>query len=156
MALSSFGQAFSEARKAGEKVFTFNGKKYTTEMADDKPRSVGGTPKMGEYKTRAPYSDRGNEMTAKNSMRRDMYDRMNEIDKETQGDAMAMRYKPRRTPEALTETNKPGTATRYENEDATSETFKKGGSVFRSSANGIAQRGKTKGKMVTMCGGGKM
>jgi hypothetical protein len=31
-----------------------------------------------------------------------------------------------------------------------------GGSVFRSSANGIAQRGKTKGKMVTMCGGGKM
>ena len=34
--------------------------------------------------------------------------------------------------------------------------MKKGGSVFRSSANGIAQRGKTKGKMVTMCGGGKM
>jgi hypothetical protein len=31
-----------------------------------------------------------------------------------------------------------------------------GGSVFRSSANGIAERGKTKGKMVTMCGGGKM
>ena len=31
-----------------------------------------------------------------------------------------------------------------------------GGSVFRSAANGIAQRGKTKGKMVTMCGGGKM
>jgi hypothetical protein len=34
--------------------------------------------------------------------------------------------------------------------------MKKGGSVFRSSANGIAQRGKTKGTMVTMCGGGKM
>ena len=31
----------------------------------------------------------------------------------------------------------------------------KGGS-FRSSANGIAQRGKTKGKMIAMCGGGKM
>ena len=31
----------------------------------------------------------------------------------------------------------------------------KGGS-FRASANGIAQRGKTKGKMVAMCGGGKM
>jgi len=31
-----------------------------------------------------------------------------------------------------------------------------GGSVFRSSANGIAQRGKTKGKMIAMCGGGKM
>jgi hypothetical protein len=34
--------------------------------------------------------------------------------------------------------------------------MKKGGSVFRSSANGIAQRGKTKGKMIAMCGGGKM
>ena len=31
----------------------------------------------------------------------------------------------------------------------------KGGS-FRASANGIAQRGKTKGKMIAMCGGGKM
>jgi len=31
-----------------------------------------------------------------------------------------------------------------------------GGGVFRSSANGIAQRGKTKGKMIAMCGGGKM
>ena len=31
-----------------------------------------------------------------------------------------------------------------------------GGGSFRSSANGIAQRGKTKGTMVKMCGGGKM
>ena len=31
----------------------------------------------------------------------------------------------------------------------------KGGS-FRASANGIAQRGKTKGTMIAMCGGGKM
>jgi hypothetical protein len=75
-----------------------------------------------------------------------MYDRMKEIDQETQGDVMAMRNKPRRTPEPLTETNKPGTSTRYENEDATSETFKKGGSVS-SRADGIAQRGKTRGKM---------
>lgn len=34
------------------------------------------------------------------------------------------------------------------------EGHKKGGSVFRSSANGIAQRGKTKGTQVKMCGGG--
>jgi hypothetical protein len=146
MALSKFGSAFAEARKAGEKEFTFNGKKYTTDMADSKPTSVGGTPKAGEYKTRAAYSDRGNEATEKNSMRRDMYDRMKEIDQETQGDAMAMRNKPRRTPEPLTETNKPGTSTRYENADATSETFKKGGKVSSASkrADGIAQRGKTR------------
>ena len=34
--------------------------------------------------------------------------------------------------------------------------YAKGGAVFRASANGIAQRGKTKGKMIAMCGGGKM
>ena len=33
-------------------------------------------------------------------------------------------------------------------------TLKKGGSVFRASANGIAQRGKTKGTQIKMCGGG--
>ena len=32
----------------------------------------------------------------------------------------------------------------------------KSGGMFRSSANGIAQKGLTKGKMVTMCGGGSM
>jgi len=30
------------------------------------------------------------------------------------------------------------------------------GGTFRASANGIAQRGKTKGTMIAMCGGGKM
>ena len=30
------------------------------------------------------------------------------------------------------------------------------GGAFRASANGIAERGKTKGKMIAMCGGGKM
>jgi hypothetical protein len=30
------------------------------------------------------------------------------------------------------------------------------GGTFRASANGIAQRGKTKGKMIAMCGGGMM
>ncbi len=38
-------------------------------------------------------------------------------------------YKPRRTPESLSSTRKPGTNTNYENKEATSETFKKGGAV---------------------------
>ena len=44
-----------------------------------------------------------------------------------------------------------------ENPDATSETFKRGGKVSSASkrADGIAQRGKTRGTMV-MCGGGYM
>lgn len=39
MALSEFGKAFANARKAGKLTFDFNGKKYTTERADDKPGS---------------------------------------------------------------------------------------------------------------------
>ena len=33
MALSAFGQAFRDARAAGDKTFTFNGKSYTTDLA---------------------------------------------------------------------------------------------------------------------------
>lgn len=36
--LTGFGQAFKEARKAGKSTFTYNGKKYTTEMAGDKKK----------------------------------------------------------------------------------------------------------------------
>lgn len=53
---------------------------------------------------------------------------------------------PRRTPEPLTSTRKPGTNVNYENSDATSETFKKGGKVRSASAraDGCCVRGKTR------------
>lgn len=35
----SFSDAFKEARKAGKDAFTFNGKSYTTEVADEKAKS---------------------------------------------------------------------------------------------------------------------
>lgn len=158
MALSEFGKAFRDARAAGDKTFTFNGKKYTTQLASEVTQpSVGGKAKMGEYKTRAPYSDRGRSMTEDNYVRRDMGKRMEEIDRETTGLRTDLNYVPRRTPGALTDVDKPGTSTRYENEDATSETFKRGGKVGSASkrADGIAQRGKTRGTIV-MCGGGYM
>jgi len=48
----------------------------------------------------------------------------------------------------------PGTRTRYENKEDSDMTYAKGGSVSASKrADGIAQRGKTRGTMV-MCGGG--
>lgn len=158
MAISEFGKAFREARAAGDKTFTFNGKKYTTQLASESEQtSVGGKAKPGEYKTRAQYSDRGRTMTEDNAVRRDMASVNERIDRETQGDTTAMKYEPRRTPKPLTEVTKPGTRTNYENEEATSETFKRGGKVGSASkrADGIAQRGKTRGTMV-MCGGGYM
>lgn len=36
--MSKFGDAFKAARAAGDKTFMFNGKKYTTETADDVKR----------------------------------------------------------------------------------------------------------------------
>ena len=34
--LRSFGAAFKEARASGKKIFEFNGKKYTTELKEEK------------------------------------------------------------------------------------------------------------------------
>lgn len=45
-ASGSFGSAFAEARKSGAKTFEHNGKKYTTEMASDKPKAA---PKTSSY-----------------------------------------------------------------------------------------------------------
>lgn len=148
--LSAFQQAFADARKAGDKEFTFNGKKYNTKLASEETSSVGGTPKAGEYKTRAPYSDRGRNMTEDNYVRRDMAQRMDEIDRETNGLRTELAYKPRRTPNALTEVTKPGTNTNYENTEVSDMSFKRGGSVASASrrGDGIAQRGKTKGRMI--------
>jgi len=36
---SRFGTAFAAARRAGDKTFMFNGKKYTTEMASEKKKA---------------------------------------------------------------------------------------------------------------------
>ncbi len=168
MAISEFGKAFREARAAGDKTFTFNGKKYTTDMAPEAQKSVGGKPKMGEYVPRDSDARKGEEMTSKNAKPRDEYVRSGQksFDTETEFVPPDMsKYKPRRDPEALTETNKPGTSTRYENTDTSDMTYKRGGSVKASKmgsvrtskpsmgsassrGDGIAQRGKTRGRMV--------
>ena len=151
--LSAFEQAFADARKAGKKEFDFNGKKFHTRMASEETESVGGTPKAGEYKTRAPYSNRGNEMTSANAVPRDNYVRSGQksFDTETEFVPPDMSaYKPRREPKPLTEVTKPGTNTNYENTETSDMSFKRGGSVGSASrrADGIAQRGKTKGRMI--------
>jgi hypothetical protein len=57
---------------------------------------------------------------------------------------------PRRPEFKLTDVTRPGTRVTYENEDADMPTFRKGGKVGSASkrADGIAMRGKTRGKMV--------
>jgi hypothetical protein len=168
MATSEFGKAFRAARASGDKTFTFNGKKYTTEMAPEEQKSVGGKPKMGASVPRDSDTRKGEIMTSKNAVPRDQYVRSGQksFDTETEFVPPDMsKYKPRRDPEALTETNKPGTSTRYENTDTSDMAYKRGGSVKASKmgsvrtskpsmgsaskrADGIATKGKTRGRMV--------
>ena len=98
MATSKFGKAFREARAAGDKTFTFNGKKYTTEMAPEEQKSVGGKPKMGAYVPRDSDTRKGEIMRSKNAVPRDEYVRSGQKSFDTE-----------REPEALPSTNKPGT-----------------------------------------------
>ena len=103
----SFGQAFAEARKAGEKTFMFNGKKYTTEL-------------KGEKKDKPAKKEEDKESTKQ--MADD--ERVKKL-----GVFGAKGKNPR---------------------PANPSMFKKGGSVSSASkrADGCAQRGKTKGRMV--------
>jgi hypothetical protein len=141
MAISAFGKAFAEARKAGDTEFSFNGKQYTTRMKGESKAPGGREPvhvdaEAGMTRGRNDYVTSGKKS----------------FDTETEFVPPDMsNYKPRREPKPLTEVTKPGTRTNYENEDG----MKKGGKVSSASSrgDGIAQRGKTKGTMV-MCGGG--
>ena len=119
MALSEFGKAFSEARKSGLKTFEFKGKKYTTELAKpSKPVKAELGPEMGQRMTPAESA------------------------------AVMARFG-----------NPPGSESRVGKETPVEElsdmTFKRGGKIKKmanggsasSRADGIAQRGKTRGKM---------
>ena len=144
MATSAFGKAFREARAAGDKTFTFNGKKYTTEMAPEEQKSVGGKPKMGAYVPRDSDTRKGEIMRSKNAVPRDNYVRSGQKSFDTE-----------REPEAAASTNKPGTNISYENTDVSDMSMKRGGAVKKmanggsasSRADGIAIKGKTRGKM---------
>ena len=151
MATSEFGKAFREARASGDKTFTFKGKKYTTDLASDEAQSVGGKPKLDKYVPRDSDTRKGEIMTAKNAVGRDNYVRSGQKSFDTE-----------REPEALAEPNKPGTNVRYENTDVSDMSMKRGGAVKKmnmggmgyakggsasSRADGIAIKGKTRGKM---------
>lgn len=49
----SFGEAFKHFRKKGAKTFTWNGKKYTTDVAKAKPKASTKTPTPADFSTSA-------------------------------------------------------------------------------------------------------
>ena len=144
MATSEFGKAFREARASGDKTFTFKGKKYTTDMAPAEQKSIGNKSKMGEYVPRDSDTRKGEIMTSKNAVGRDNYVRSGQKSFDTE-----------REPEAAASTNKPGTNISYENTETSDMSMRHGGAVKKmasggsasSRADGIATKGKTRGKM---------
>ena len=109
----------------------------------DEQKFIGDKPKMGSYVPRDSDTRKGEIMTSKNAKGRDNYVRSGQKSFDTE-----------REPEALAEPNKPGTNVRYENTDVSDMSMKRGGKVkmanggsASSRADGIATKGKTRGKM---------
>ena len=154
MATSEFGKAFRSARTAGDKTFTFKGKKYTTDLAPEEQKSVGGKPKMGAYVPRDSDTRKGEIMTSKNAVPRDEYVRSGQRSfyRETEpSEIMANRYRDMGM-------DKMAEKSPYEDDEMMGGVkggYKRGGAVKKmasggsasSRADGIATKGKTRGKM---------
>ena len=126
--LSAFQQAFADARGAGEKEFTFNGKKYHTRTAEDV------APKIQQSKK--PVSERLAED----------YKAVSDVPTPNGTSAAAFEAKQKLLQRTRDDFER---AKRSEEGGESMVKLKKGGSVPSASrrADGIAQRGKTRGKM---------
>ena len=109
----------------------------------DEQKFIGDKPKMGAYVPRDSDTRKGEIMTSKNAKGRDNYVRSGQKSFDTE-----------REPEAAASTNKPGTNISYENTDTSDMSMRHGGRVkmanggsASSRADGIATKGKTRGKM---------
>lgn len=144
----SFKEAFAEAaRKPGVKIFEWNGKKYTTEMA-------GGASKP----TPKPAPDTGDETArlmsrapapAKKPAYETSYDRMNRQNREAAAAKSSAASGERATLMKNMRERDFGKGKIDSKTLLPTKGYKSGGSVSASRrADGIAQRGKTRGKMV--------
>jgi hypothetical protein len=160
---ASFKQAFAAARKAGDKTFNWKGKKYTTELAKEKT--------IGKERTKSvpePQKPRENELLkiARDKM---FKDRLEASDKPLEGvypellmipagrlakaagEALAARRGTKVAEEVVRKEPRLGIPRPIVRAPERVEpTFKKGGSVNSGASkrgDGIAQRGKTKGRI---------
>lgn len=172
---STFREAFAQARKAGQERFTFNGKSYTTEMAGSKPAASKPAESKPAAKTesasievkasRLPSPNKPREASGilsslKEGITRGGYEFGQEKESPKRSTS---EKKPRSTerPEgflssfskAVTSGGREFTGGGHEfgkKHGGKVHKYAKGGSVGSASkrADGIAQRGKTRGKMV--------
>ena len=159
MATSAFGKAFREARAAGDKTFTFNGKKYTTDLAPEEQKSVGGKPKLGEYVPRDSDTRKGEIMTSKNTVPRDSFAKKSRIAERAMREANAAPAGSEYTStEDFMGMKDMASKSNYVNDEKMGGVrggYRYGGAVKKmanggsasSRADGIAIKGKTRGKM---------
>ena len=159
MATSAFGKAFREARASGDKTFTFNGKKYTTDMAPEEQKSVGGKPKLDEYVPRDSDTRKGEIMRSKNAVPRDSFAKKSRIAERAMREANAAPAGSEYTStEDFMGMKDMASKSDYVNDEKMGGVrggYKYGGAVKKmasggsasSRADGIAVKGKTRGKM---------
>jgi len=147
---STFKEAFAEARKGGKKTFEWNGEKYTTELKGEKkpaPTATQSFPNDANMESAASVMKRGRASTDGSDS--------SPLEKYTENkEATAARNK--RSMDLAIERAKAGIPERRSGADiakerlGTGKEFKKmakGGSAS-ARADGIAQRGKTRGRIV--------
>jgi hypothetical protein len=158
MALSAFEKAFKTARQSGENEFEFNGKKYTTKYKEESETSSKPTAKakassdkpmqdaskmygsvVGSTKT-LPVDESNYQMGSVPTPQQAAANRQAAMNKvKSIGSSISDYFSNFETP-----------AERRSREAKEEKNYKKGGSVSSASkrADGIAQRGKTRGRMM--------
>ena len=167
----TFKQAFAEARKAGDSTFTWNGKKYSTEVASERSKdspAVPGRPRgesVAESKPRrgepvsgsALLSRFGTEEARKSAPKIEKYEEPTKEDIAAAQERIAAKRKRFDEGEfaGLTTLKRIGArmGTESMRKKLSEEGYKKGGAVKKYAkggsvrGNGCAQRGKTRGTM---------
>lgn len=173
----SFGSAFREARKSGEKTFFWKGTKFTTDLDAGKASGkasapAGSAPALNNSRGVRASSDEdfGREgrreapkpavdMRADRGMNRAPVSSGRGVSPgrgmpEPAPDMRAARGMNRAPGYKLSDVERPGTNVRYENEDTSDMAYKKGGKVKAYAKGGAVRgggcetKGKTKGRMV--------
>lgn len=160
----SFKEAFADARKRGDSTFTWNGSKYTTEVASPKAAA----PKAAAPKAAAPNAPStarsmlsgptAQEVTKAETRRKSIYnlDRdplVQKIKEAMRGPNAEQRQAKAELERESRRGTKPASSDPYRGRTAEERMkamrgYAAGGSVASRRADGCAQRGKTRGKMV--------
>lgn len=128
----SFKEAFASARKAGDKTFQFEGKKFTTDLASDKKAAPAAKAAEPE-KAKPQYQS--------------LQDRARGYEAERAKSGVGMYGTTKREREERTALPLKSTKSESGYSGMGAMKFSKGGSTASRRADGIATKGKTRGKM---------